>query len=83
MRKFLIVAGLAVGAAFFAGTSAKADVGCLCVKFGQPGACTSGIASCTAMGGACIAPCDYTVPKMVKHHMRHKRHRHHKPHKKM
>jgi hypothetical protein len=75
MRKFLIVAGLALGGALFAGTPAKAELGCMCVKFGAPGACTPGIASCTAMGGICLAPCDYTAPKVVKHMRKHKKHK--------
>lgn len=78
MRKFLIIVAVVFGGALFVGTPAKAELGCMCVKFGTPGACMPGIASCTAMGGLCLAPCDYTAPKMV---MKHKRH--HRKHKKM
>ena len=76
MRKFLIIAAVGLGGALFAGTPAKAELGCMCVKFGTSGACTPGIPSCTAMGGLCLVPCDYTVPKIIKKHKRH--HRRHK-----
>jgi hypothetical protein len=74
MRKLLILTALLFGGALIAGTPAEAVPGCMCVKFSTAGACTPGIASCTAMGGLCLAPCDYTAPKMtVKHKVRHRK----------
>lgn len=77
MRKFVILAGLLAGAALFttgASTPANATwVGCQCVKLGAPSACMKGVLECSAWGGVCLAPCDYT-PAMKKHH----HHRHHK-----
>jgi len=69
MRKIVILAGLLAGAALFAtGTPAKAWVGCSCVKLGAPAVCVPGVLECTALGGVCLAPCDYVAPKkMVKH----------------
>jgi hypothetical protein len=69
MRKIVILAGLLMGAALFAGTPAKAVLGCTCLKLGAPLACTSGITQCTFTGGgACVLPCDYQPPKMAKRH---------------
>jgi hypothetical protein len=77
MRKLLILAGLLAGAALFSGTSAKAELGCTCIKLGAPATCTSGISECTFRGGgACVLPCDYTPMKMHMHH-----HHHHHMHK--
>jgi len=75
MRKIVIVAGLLAGAAFLftTGTPAKAWVGCECVKLGAPAVCVKGVLECSAMGGVCLAPCDYVAPKRM-----HKHHRHHK-----
>jgi len=73
MRKIVILAGLLMGAALLSGTPAKAELGCTCIKLGSPAACTSGITECTLKGGgACVLPCDYQPPKMVKHR-RHKK----------
>ncbi len=78
MRKFVILAGLLAGAALLSGTPAKAWVGCECVKLGAPSVCVRGVLECGAIGGICLAPCDYVAPKpMLKHH------RHHRHHKKM
>lgn len=64
MRKFVIAAGLLLGAALLGGTPAKAELGCVCAKLGAPLTCTSGITACTTKGGgACVLPCDYQAPK--------------------
>lgn len=65
MRKLILGAGLILGAAlFFGSTPAKAELGCVCVKLGNPIACTAGIGACTLKGGgACVLPCDYTPAK--------------------
>jgi len=69
MRKIIIVlAGLLFGAALLTGTSAKADIGCGCVKLGSNPMCTATIDECMSkVGGLCLAPCDYQPPKMKKH----------------
>jgi hypothetical protein len=68
MRKIVILAGLLLGAALFAGTPAKAELGCTCVKLGSPAMCTSGIGACTLKGGGvCVLPCSYTPPPVKKH----------------
>jgi hypothetical protein len=70
MRKIVIVAGALMGAALLAGTPAKAELGCTCVKLGAPAACVSGFAECTFKnGGLCVLPCAYKAPKMSKRHM--------------
>lgn len=64
MGKFVIAAGLLLGGALIGGTPAKAELGCVCAKLGQPFVCTSGINACTTVGGgACVLPCDYQAPK--------------------
>lgn len=64
MRKFVIVAGLLLGAALIGGTPAKAAIGCACAKLGQTLTCTSGITACTTqMGGICVFACDYQPSK--------------------
>ena len=66
MRKILILAGVVLGGALFAGAPAKAELGCVCVKLGTAAACTSGVSACTLKaGGACVLPCDYTPAKAV------------------
>ena len=70
MRKFVILAGLLAGAALFSGTPAKAWVGCECIKLGAAPVCVAGVVECTAMGGVCLAPCDYVAPKKM-HKARH------------
>jgi hypothetical protein len=74
MRKIVILAGLLAGAALFStGTPAKAWVGCECVKLGSAPVCVPGVLECTALGGVCLAPCDYAAPKKpVKHHHKKK-----------
>ena len=68
MRKILIVAGLLMGGALLTGSPAKAELGCVCAKLGQPLVCTSGITACTTKGGgACVLPCDYAPAKAKKH----------------
>ncbi len=81
MRKIIVLAGLLGAAALFTGTPAQAWVGCECVKFGAPSVCVAGPLECGAMGGICLAPCDYKAPMMKKHH--HKHHMHYKKKKKM
>ncbi len=72
MHKFLIAAGLLLGAALLTGTPSKAELGCTCVKLGQAPMCTAGIGDCTLKGGgACVLPCDYTPPKTAK--IKHKK----------
>ena len=74
MRKFVILAGLLLGAALFTDTPAQAWVGCTCIKAGAPAMCAKGPVECTfGGGGVCVLPCDYTEPKMMKkrHHHRH------------
>ena len=67
MRKFVIVAGLLLGGALIGGTPAKAELGCVCAKLGQPLLCTGGITQCTTQGGgACVLPCDYQAPVKAK-----------------
>jgi hypothetical protein len=66
MRKIVIGAGLLLGAALLAGSPAKAEVGCQCVKLGAPSICTSGVSECFKYGGVCLAPCAYK-PKMMRH----------------
>jgi len=65
MRKMIMVAGLALGAALVAGAPANAELGCQCVKIGAGPMCTKDIADCTfKAGGLCLAPCEYQAPKM-------------------
>jgi hypothetical protein len=70
MRKVVVLlAGLTV-AAVLGGSSARADMGCGCVKLGSAPVCVSGIAECAnKVGGVCLAPCDYQASKkaMMKH----------------
>ena len=78
MRTIVLLAGLSLGAALFAATPTRAELGCTCVKLGAPTYCSSGVSQCTLKGGGvCVLPCDYQPPKkMARHH-------HHKKHKKM
>lgn len=70
MRKIVILAGLLMGAALLTGSPAKAELGCTCVKLGSPTVCSSGVSACTFKGGgACVLPCDYQPPKIVKKKM--------------
>jgi hypothetical protein len=66
MRKILVLAGLVVAAALVTGTPANAYLSCGCIKLGAPNmTCTATIEQClTKVGGLCLAPCDYTPPKM-------------------
>jgi hypothetical protein len=67
MRKFLVLAGLAVAAALVASSPAKAVLGCGCFKLGSPMVCTATVNDCMSkVGGLCGLPCDYTPPKMTK-----------------
>jgi hypothetical protein len=74
MRKIVILTGLLAGTAllFTTGTPAKAWVGCECVKLGAAPVCVPGVLECTALGGVCLAPCDYVAPKKVKKHHKKK-----------
>ena len=74
MRKLVILAGLLMSAALFTGTPANAELGCTCVKLGQPAMCTGGVISCTMQGGGvCVLPCDYKEPVVKKHHKKKKK----------
>ena len=65
MRKILVLAGLIVAAALVSGTPAHAYLSCGCIKLGAPFTCTATVGEClTKVGGLCLAPCDYTPPKM-------------------
>ena len=66
MRNIVLLAGLAMAAALFSGTPAKAYLSCGCIKFGAPNmTCTATVEQCmTKVGGLCLVPCDYTPPKM-------------------
>jgi hypothetical protein len=66
--------GLITAAALFTGIPAKAELGCTCIELGAPAMCTSGVTECTMKGGGvCVLPCDYSPPKMMKHHRHHKK----------
>lgn len=66
--------GLITAAALFTGIPVKAELGCTCIKLGAPAMCTSGVTECTMKGGGvCVLPCDYSPPKMMKHHRHHKK----------
>jgi hypothetical protein len=68
MHKILVFVGLLAGVGLFASTSAKADVGCGCVKLGSPAVCTATVTECNVkVGGICLAPCDYQPPKAKMH----------------
>jgi len=74
MRKIVILAGLLMSAALFTGTSANAELGCVCVKLGQPAMCSAGIGACTLKGGgACVLPCDYKEPVVKMHRKKMKK----------
>ena len=77
MRKFVILAGLLLGAALFTNTPAQAWIGCVCAKVGAPAMCAKGPVECTfgGGGGVCVLPCDYQEPKVTKkrHHHGHKK----------
>ena len=68
MRNIIIAAGLLVGAALFAGSPAKAEVGCQCVKLGAPSLCVANVNKCYKYGGLCLAPCDYKPKMSVRKH---------------
>ncbi len=67
MRKFVFTAGLLLAGALLGGSPANAAVGCLCATAFKAPVCTDTILTCnTKLGGACVAPCDYSKPKMSK-----------------
>ena len=67
MRKFVIAAALLLAGGLLSGSPAKAEVGCLCATWNKAAVCTDNVLSCNAkMSGVCVAPCDYTAPKMSK-----------------
>ena len=67
MRKFVIAAALLLAGGLLSGSPAQAEVGCLCATAFKAPVCTDTILTCnTKMAGACVAPCDYTAPKMSK-----------------
>jgi len=67
MRKFVIAAALLLAGGLLSGSPAKAELGCLCATYNKAAVCTDNVLSCNAkMSGVCVAPCDYTAPKMSK-----------------
>ena len=67
MRKFVIAAALLLAGGLLSGSPAKAEVGCLCATWNKAAVCTDNVLTCNAkMSGVCVAPCDYTAPKMSK-----------------
>jgi hypothetical protein len=65
MRKLMILsAAIVLGGWMMSGTSAKAELGCLCTNLGKA-ACVSGINACLGNAGLCLLPCDYTEPKKM------------------
>ena len=66
MRNLIVLsAAVVLGGWVMSGTSAKAELGCLCTHLGSA-TCTSGINACMSKaGGLCILPCDYTEPKKM------------------
>ena len=67
MRKFVIAAALLLAGGLLSGSPANAAVGCLCATWNKAPVCTDTPFTCTGkMTGACVAPCDYTAPKMSK-----------------
>lgn len=67
MRKFVITAALLLAGGLLSGSPAKAEVGCLCATWNKAAVCTDNVLTCNAkMSGVCVAPCDYTAPKMSK-----------------
>ena len=67
MRKFVIAAALLLAGGLLSGSPAKAEVGCLCATWNKAPVCTDNVLTCNAkMSGVCVAPCDYTAPKMSK-----------------
>jgi hypothetical protein len=76
MRKFVLMAGLLLGAAFVPGTPAQAEamLGCSCVRLGGPPVCSATVLECNfQQGGVCVAPCTYEPPKAGKKHKRGKK----------
>lgn len=76
MRKFVLTAGLLLGAAFLLGTPAQAQamLGCSCVRLGAAPVCTATVLECNfQLGGVCVAPCAYELPKAGKKHKGKKR----------
>lgn len=64
MRKIVVLAGLVLGSMMLAGTPAKAEIGCACVKFGKPYACMPTVRSCVQQrGGLCLAICHIDTSK--------------------
>jgi hypothetical protein len=67
MRKFVFAAGLLLAGALLGGSPAKAELGCLCATATKAPVCTDTLLTCNGkLLGACVAPCDYTKPKMSK-----------------
>jgi hypothetical protein len=66
MRKLIMLsAAIVLGGWLASGSSAKADMGCLCTSLGKA-ACVSGIGACLSGAGVCVLPCDYTPVKAKK-----------------
>ena len=67
MRKFVIAAALLLAGGLLSGSRAQAAPGCLCATWNKAPVCTDSLLTCNSkMSGACVAPCDYTAPKMSK-----------------
>ena len=66
MRKLIVLsAAVVLGGWLVSGSSAKAELGCVCMNIGTA-ACVSGIAACWPGTGVCTLPCDYTPAKKMK-----------------
>jgi hypothetical protein len=65
MRKLIILsAAVVLGGWVMSGSSAKAELGCLCTNLGKA-ACVSGVSACWPSTGVCVLPCDYTPAKKM------------------
>ena len=66
MRKLIVLsAAIALGGWAMSGTSAKAELGCVCVNV-RTAACVSSISACWPSTGVCALPCDYSPAKKMK-----------------
>ena len=66
MRKLIVLsAAVVLGGWLVSGSSAKAELGCLCTNLGKA-ACVSGVSACWPSTGVCVLPCDYTPAKAMK-----------------
>ena len=64
MRKLIVLSAAAVfGGWVMSGTTAKAELGCLCTNVVKA-ACVSGVSACWPSSGVCVLPCDYKPTKI-------------------